>query len=280
MAHAATSRGSTAGPPRGAAAGSGTACGRAALGAGAPHVSPPPGSARAHAAAVAPRRLPPQTSAQVHRRLETAVAAIATLAPAPQCSAPHAAMHKVRKPLPALAARVDFWWAGVGQDVEPAALAAPWRIGAKAVLLPWVSGQYQVARTRCTRRKAKLQEAWEASQGACHPQALTRRLPGQALAAWHPWATPQVRALQRASSAVEGRNGALVQRHHQQRGRAQQRDKGWTVLHNFDGRASDGTPPAARFCRRSFPDLLATVVSNIEAVPRPRQRNQAMALTG
>jgi hypothetical protein len=222
----------------------------------------------------------PQTSAQVHSRLETAVAAIATLAQDHQFSAPHDAMKKVRKQLPALAALVDFWWAGVGQDLEQAALSAPWRIWAKEVLLPWVYWEHQVARTRCTRRKAKLQDAWEASKGAFHHHALTRRLPVQALADWHTWATQQVRAFQRASSAVEGRNGALAQLHHNQRGIAQQRYKGWTVLHNFDCRASDGTTPASRFFRRSFPDLFETVLSKIEALPRPRQRNQAMALTG
>ena len=32
----------------------------------------------------------------------------------------------------------------------------------------------------------------------------------RAWAHWHAWATQQVHALQRASSAVEGRNGALA----------------------------------------------------------------------
>jgi len=222
----------------------------------------------------------PQTSAQVHSRLETAVAAIATLAQDHQFSAQHDAMKKVRKQLPALAALVDFWWEGVGQDLEQAALSAPWRIWAKEILLPWVYWEHQVARTRCARRKAKLREAWKASKGAFHHQALTLRLPAQALEDWHTWATQQVRAFQRASSAVEGRNGALAQLHHNQRGLAKQRYKGWTVLHNFDCRASDGTTPASRFFRRSFPDLFETVLSQIEALPRPRQRNQAMALTG
>jgi hypothetical protein len=222
----------------------------------------------------------PQTSAQVHSRLETAVTAIATLAQDHQFSAQHDAMKKVRKQVPALAALVDFWWEGVGQDLEQAALAAPWRIWAKEILLPWVYWEHQVARTRCARRKAKLREAWEASKGAFHHHVLTLRLPAQALEDWHTWATQQVRAFQRASSAVEGRNGALAQLHHNQRGLAKQRYKGWTVLHNFDCRASDGTTPASRFFRRSFPDLFEAVLSNIEALPRPRQRHQAMALTG
>jgi hypothetical protein len=39
-------------------------------------------------------------------------------------------------------------------------------------------------------------------------------------------------AFQRASSAVEGRNGSLAQLHHNQRGLPKQRYKVWAVLHN------------------------------------------------
>src|SRR5262249_8531109 len=51
----------------------------------------------------------------------------------------------------------------------------------------------------------------------------------------------------------------------------------WTVLHYFDCRAADGTPPASRFFRRSFPDLFESVLSQIDALPMPRQRRQALA---
>ena len=88
------------------------------------------------------------------------------------------------------------------------------------------------------------------------------------------------KAFQRASSAVEGRNGSLSQMHHNHRGLPKQRYKVWTVLHNFDCRAADGTTPASRFFRRAFPDLFETVLSNIDDLPRPRKRNQTMALSG
>ena len=110
--------------------------------------------------------------------------------------------------------------------------------------------------------------------------ALTRCLPPQALEDWQAWATHQVHAFQRASSAVEGRNGCLAQLHHNQRGLPTLRYKVWTVLHNFDGRAGDGTTPASRFFRRTFPDLFETVLSHIEALPRPRQRDQASVRSG
>jgi hypothetical protein len=101
----------------------------------------------------------------------------------------------------------------------------------------------------------------------------------EVLADWTAWAAQQAKAFQRASSAVEGRNGYLSQMHHNHRGLPKRRYRVWTVLHNFDHRASDGTTPASRFFRREFPDLFETVLSHIEELPRPRQRNQVMALS-
>jgi hypothetical protein len=111
-----------------------------------------------------------------------------------------------------------------------------------------------------------------------HP--ITRQLASDVLEGWKAWAAEHAKALQRASSAVEGRNGALAQLQHHQRGLPQQRDKVWTVLPNFDCRAPDGTTPAARFFRRGCPALFETVLSTIDDLPRPRKRNQAMTLSG
>src|SRR5262245_42869149 len=82
------------------------------------------------------------------------------------------------------------------------------------------------------------------------------------------------------TSAVEGRNSALAQLHHEQRGLPKQWYQVWTVLPNFDCHAADGTTPAWRFFRRAFPDLFATVFATIADLPQPRQRHQAMALIG
>ena len=214
----------------------------------------------------------PQTSAQVHSRLHAEVAAMETLAQDHQVPVRHDLLKKVRRQLPALAALIDFWWAGVDQDLEQATISAPWRQWAREALLPWVYWEHQLAHTRCARRKAKLQRAWAEVRSVFDQHVITQRLAPQGLADWHAWATEQVTAFQRASSAVEGRNGALAQLHHNQRGLPKQRYKVWTVLHNFDCRGPDGTTPAVRFFRRTFPDLFETVLSQIEVLPRPRQR--------
>jgi uncharacterized protein DUF6399 len=97
------------------------------------------------------------------------------------------------------------------------------------------------------------------------------------LADWKAWAVDHAKAFQRASSAVEGRNGYLAQMQHNHRGLPTRRYSVWTALHNFDGRAKDGTTPASRFFRRSFPDLFESVLSQIDELPMPRQRRQALA---
>jgi hypothetical protein len=65
----------------------------------------------------------PQTSAQVAHQLTVTVEAIVALAQRAQLPARHAAITKIRKQLPALAALVDVWWHSVQQDVEPLRLS-------------------------------------------------------------------------------------------------------------------------------------------------------------
>ncbi len=220
----------------------------------------------------------PQTSAQVAIRLQATIEAIEMFAQHHRLPARPNAMLKVRKPVPALAALVDFWWQGVQQDLAPFLLSPRWRQWVHEGLLPMVYWDRQLARTRCRRRKAKIQAAWETVRATFTQHALTQRLAPAVLAEWQAWATERVHAFQRASSAVEGRNGYLSQMHHNHRGLPRRRSKVWTVLHNFDCHAADGTTPASRFFRRTFPDLFETVLSHIEALPQPRRRKHQVAL--
>jgi Family of unknown function (DUF6399)/IclR helix-turn-helix domain len=222
----------------------------------------------------------PQTSAQVESQLYAEVEAIEALARRHQLPARQPAMQKVRKQIPALAALVDFWWQGVWRDVDPFALSPRWRQWVQEGRLPLVYWERHAAQTRCPRRKARLRQALATVRAAFDTHAITQRLAPHVLADWHAWATERVNVFQRASSAVEGRNGYLSQMQHNQRGLPKRRYKVWTVLHNFDCRAADGTTPASRFFRRAFPDLFETVLSHVEDLPRPRQRHQMMALSG
>jgi Family of unknown function (DUF6399)/IclR helix-turn-helix domain len=220
-----------------------------------------------------------QTSQEVERQLHAETWAIEALIETNGLPVKKKALDKVRKQIAGVAALVDFWWQGVWHDLQQVALTPRWTRWVEELLLPLMYWQEQLSRTRCPRRKAKLLQALEAVQDAFHTHPLTEQLAPDVLEAWKAWAAEHARAFQRASSAVEGRNGALAQLHHNQRGLPKRRYKVWTVLHNFDCRASDGTTPAARFFRRGFPDLFETVLSTIDDLPRPRLRNQAVTPT-
>jgi hypothetical protein len=222
----------------------------------------------------------PQTSQEVESRLHAEIDAITAFIETHGLPAKKKALEKVRKQLAGLSALVDLWWQRVWQDGQQVALTPMWQRWVDEQWLPLMYWQHQVSRTRCPRRKAKLVQALEAVQDTFDRHPITRQLAPDVLEGWKAWAAEHAKAFQRASSAVEGRNGALAQLHHNQRGVPKQRYKVWTVLHNFDCRAPDGTTPAARFFRRGFPDLFETVLSTIDDLPRPRKRNQAMALSG
>jgi hypothetical protein len=221
-----------------------------------------------------------QTSEDVERQLYAETRAIEELVETNALPVKKKALAKVRKQLADVAALVDFWWQGVRQDMQQVALPPRWTSWGEEVLLPLMYWQQQVSRTRCPRRKAKLLQALKAMQATFETHPITQQLAPNVLEGWQVWAAEHAKAFQRASSAVEGRNGYLSQMQHNHRGLPKRRYKVWTVLHNFDCHASDGTTPASRFFRQEFPDLFETVLSQLDDLPRPRKRNQAMALTG
>ncbi len=220
-----------------------------------------------------------QTSHDVAYQMQAEVAALEALVDTHGLPRKKSALDKVRRQLAGLAALVDAWWQEVWHDVEAQVSLTPeWRQWIADLLLPLMYWQEQLSHTRCPRRKAKLLGVLTAVAEAFETHPLTQQLAPDVLSDWKMWAAEHARGFQRASSAVEGRNGSLSQLHHNQRGLPRRRYKVWTVLHNFDCRASDRTTPASRFFRREFPDLFETVLSQIDDLPRPRQRQQDLAI--
>lgn len=86
---------------------------------------------------------------------------------------------------------------------------------------------------------------------------------------WQLWAESMVSHFQRTSSAVEGRNGYLSQRHHNGRGLLPERLKALTIIHNFTLKRFDGTTAANRLFGKEFPDLFEWVVYRMDDLPLP-----------
>jgi DNA-binding transcriptional ArsR family regulator len=218
-----------------------------------------------------------QTSQEVEEQLQAELEAIETLLETNGLPRKQATLDKVRKQLAGISALVDVWWQTVRQDLTQLAMTPRWTQWAEEVLLPLMYWHEQLRRTRCPGHKAQIALVLQAVTEAFARHACTRQLTPEVLAGWKAWAAEHAKAFQRASSAVEGRNGYLSQMQHNHRGLPTRRSQVWTALHNFDCRATDGTTPASRFFRRSFPDLFESVLSQIDELPMPRQRRQALA---
>jgi hypothetical protein len=218
-----------------------------------------------------------QTSKAVEKQLGAELEAIETLLETHGLPVKPNTLDKVRKQLSGISALVDCWWQTVHQDLAQMAMTPRWTQWAEEVLLPLMYWHEQLRRTRSPGQKAQIALVLQAVEAAFERHACTGQLTPEVLAGWQAWAAEHAKAFQRASSAVEGRNGYLSQMQHNHRGLPRRRYPVWTVLHNFDCRAADGTTPASRFFRRSFPDLFESVLSQIDALPLPRQRRQAIA---
>jgi hypothetical protein len=218
-----------------------------------------------------------QTSKEVEEQLRDELKAIETLLETNGLPMKKDTLDKVRKQLAGISTLVDFWWQTVRQDLTQLAMTPRWSQWAEEMLLPLMYWQEQLHRTRRRGQKDQIALVLKAVEEAFERHPCTRQLKPEVLAGWKAWAAEHARAFQRASSAVEGRNGYLSQMQHNHRGLPTRRYQVSTVLHNFDCRATDGTTPASRFFRRPFPDLFENVLSQMDELPMPRQRRQVLA---
>lgn len=212
-----------------------------------------------------------QNSAQVESRLHQAVATLNALRAPYTMRDNQAPVTKFTRQIPALAALVDAWWLGVEHSLAPLALDEPTQSWLQQQLLPVVYWQTQVEKTKTPALKTAYQQAFQQAQAALCQHPLTTTVTSPEFEAHYAWARDLARQFQRASSAVEGRNGYLSQLNHCARGTPTQRLKVMTVIHNFDLKRADGTTAAERLFRTSFPDLFDWVVERMVPLPVPRK---------
>jgi hypothetical protein len=212
-----------------------------------------------------------QTSAQVEAALQEAVASLNTL------RAPYTArdnqrqVAKVTRQLPALASLVAAWWLGVEHRLLALTCAGGTQDWLRERLLPTVYWQRQVEKTQPPILKAAYQTAFQEAHATLLQHPLTATLTVAEFETWQAWAVDLAAQFQRASSAVEGRNGYVSHLNHGTRGTPPQRLKVMTVIHNFDLKRADGTTAAQRLFGTPFPDLFDWVMEQIGALPMPRK---------
>src|SRR5215468_538818 len=171
-----------------------------------------------------------QTSKEVEEQLRAELEAIETLLETNGLPRKKATLDKVRKQLAGISALVDLWWQTVRHDLTQLAMTSRWTQWTEDVLLPLQYWQEQLRRTRHPGQKTQIARVLQAVEEACARHLCTRQLQPEGLAAWKSWAAEHAKAFQRASSAVEGRNGSRVQMQHNHRGLPLRRYQVWTVL--------------------------------------------------
>ena len=212
-----------------------------------------------------------QSAARVQIVLQQTVAALNTLRARHTGRDNTQAVAKFTRQIPPLASLIDTWWLWVEQSITPYGLDTQTQHWLLARLLPMFYWHQQVAKTKTPTLKVAYQQAFEQAEQALRQHPLTDTLTTEALEHWQAWASEWATKFQRASSAVEGRNGYLSQLNHCARGTPTQRLKVMTVIHNFDLKRPDGTTAAERLFGIPPPDLFDWVIARMGPLPRPRK---------
>ena len=173
----------------------------------------------------------------------------------------------------ALVATRTFFFTALSQRLEALNLAPAIQEAVRSQPIPAL--YLQRVATRSTRAEARHRlnarsARWlEPLQPPSHPiQALDRA----SRATLEQVAGDCAEGFQRASSALEGRNGQRALQHH---GRHRLRDRKLAALravHHFPVRRPDATTPANRLFGRAHPPLFEQILERVRRPPAPRQR--------
>jgi hypothetical protein len=216
-----------------------------------------------------------QLATDLRARLSALLPTLNALATDYGGAAAGAAVTTFERQIPALAQGVHAWWHWVTQALPAQTQDPEVQTWVLTVLLPWLYWTQQADKTRTPHLKHRYRQAASDAFNAVMAAEITLTLQQEELLRWMQWGRRMCANYQRTSSAVEGRNGYLAQRHHASRGFSAQALTVLTVLHNFDLKRSDGTTAAQRLFGHPFPDLFESVLSTFTELPMPRRSSSS-----
>ncbi|MGB3294467.1 MAG: DUF6399 domain-containing protein [Phormidesmis sp.] len=212
---------------------------------------------------------------QTDDALTTALAAplkvLAGLAPLNHTASVDKAIATFETQLPDLAAGIQAWWQWTTQALAAETSDTDIQNWVLTALLPWVYWTQQAEKTRQPELKRRYLTAASDAFDALIAHRFTAPTDDLQQKRWQHWCQWMSAKYQRTSSAVEGRNGYLSQRHHVTRGFSEQSLKTLTTIHNFGLRRADGSTAAQRLFNYDFPDLFEWVLSHTTDLPLPRR---------
>jgi len=215
-----------------------------------------------------------KTSAQVEAQLQQQMDRFQAIAQANSVDDNKGTLDKVRKQIGDLASIVDGWWLWVIESLVGYGLGKEKQDWLLYILLPVIYWHQQMEKSQHAELKKVYRKAWKKALAMWESHTMTLAMSSEEINQWLSWSEWISAKFQRASSAVEGRNGWLSQMHHNGRGLRPKRLNALTVIHNFDLKRRDGTTAAERLFNRQFPDLFEWLVGQMGELPLPRQPGQ------
>lgn len=199
---------------------------------------------------------------------------LAKLAEARSVNDPKDKLSKFRRQHEALSQHVSTWWKWVNLQLMGAGTDRATRNWVKKRLLPVVYWHEQKTRTKNKNDRQLYNAAWKQAVEVYNADHFTQSQSSGVVKHWQQWCEDKVNHFQRASSAVEGRNGGLAQIYHNRRGLTESRLTALTVIHNYGTYRKDGSTPANRLYQQEFPQLFEWLLDEMGPLPLPRKRAQ------
>lgn len=220
-----------------------------------------------------------KTTTEIKAQLEQLLLKLKTLQDTHQLPKAASVLRKFQQQIPALAVGVNTWWHWVQRTLNLEHLEPSLTNWLLCQLLPTVYWQLQLSKTKSRSLRKIYRHAHRHAHQALLKHAFTATLAEHEFEHWREWAESIASKFHRASSAVEGRNGYLANRHHTARGFWPHHLPVLTVIHNFDLQRSDGTTAAQRLFGRPFPNLFKWVMEQMGELPRPRISKKSVKST-
>ncbi len=171
-----------------------------------------------------------------------------------------------------------MWWQNVTKSLfleKIDSLTQNWIL---TCLLPEVYWFSLISKTKNRDLKEIYQKSWFQAHQKLLKDPFTQKIKQKEINQWRDWSNLMVSKFQRASSAIEGRNGYLSRLHHSGRGLSEKELQVLTVIHNNDLYRADGSTAAQRFFGRTFPPLFSSVFEQMGDLPASRKARKVQTV--
>jgi hypothetical protein len=212
-----------------------------------------------------------QTSSQVELALKEQSQEFKTIANNNDISDSKGRFKKYIKQIKDMASGIDSWWFWAVESLVGYGLGKEKQDWLLYTLLPVIYWYQQMEKSQNHKMKKVYRQAWKKALLIYESHSLTHKILDDEMEQWLSWTDWISGKFQRASSAIEGRNGYLSQMHHNGRGITAKRLKALTVIHNYDTKRRDGTTAAERLFDTEIPDLFDWLIEQMGDLPLPRK---------